>query len=173
MVLGALILRPLPAVVVDRVAEFARELCVDEEMIAVAREFASGSLGLAAIDFERNGYTASWTPSAASELHTSRELSSAWEATVDDPALAERWTALGSLEPGTLGRAISDMYQARGFSFPGMPGSAPPLLARMIASTRHRVIPMGMTRPKVFSSPCSTLMRSGGGSRRRTGWTNA
>ena len=130
MLLSALILRPLPAVVVDRVAEFARELCVDEEMIAVARGFASGSLGLAAIDFERNGYTASWTPSAASELHTSRELSSAWEATVDDPALAERWTALGSLQPRTLGRAIFNMYQARGFSFPGMPGSAPPLLAQ-------------------------------------------
>jgi hypothetical protein len=54
MLLAALVLRPLPHEVADRVAEFAHELCVDESMIGVARQFASGSLGLAAIDFERN-----------------------------------------------------------------------------------------------------------------------
>jgi hypothetical protein len=130
MLLAALILRPLPPIVVDRVAEFARELCVDEDMIDVARGFAAGSLGLAAIDFERNGYTASWNPDAASELHTSSELSSAWETAINDPALAQRWGDLGKLTPGTLGRGIFDMYEARGFAFPGMPGSAPPLLAQ-------------------------------------------
>jgi hypothetical protein len=130
MLLGALILRPLPAVVVDRVAEFALELGVDDQMIAVAGEFAAGSLGLAAFDFERNGYTASWAPDAASELHTSKELGSAWDAVVHDPDLAERWSALGGLPTGTLGRAIFNLYQARGFSFPGTPGSAPPLLAQ-------------------------------------------
>jgi len=130
MLLGALILRPLPTSVVEQVEACARELAVDEDMIGVAREFAQGSLGLAAIDFERNGYAATWTPAQAAELHTSRQLSTAWESEVADPGLAGRWADLGGLAPGTLGRGVFDLYQARGFTFPGTPGSAPPLLAQ-------------------------------------------
>jgi hypothetical protein len=130
MLLAALVLRPLPQEVAARVADFAHELCVDESMIGVARRFATGSLGLAAIDFERNGYTAQWQPDDATELHTSTELASAWEASVDDPALASRWAALEALPPDSLGRRVWEMYRARGFTFPGTAGSAPPLLAQ-------------------------------------------
>jgi hypothetical protein len=130
MLLGALVLRPLPRDVTDRVAEFAVELGVDEGMIKVASEFAVGSLGLAAFDFERAGYTASWHADAAAELHTSRELASAWELAVDDPDLAQRWAALEQCRPGTIGRRVWELYEARGFVFPGLPGSAPPLLAQ-------------------------------------------
>lgn len=130
MLLAALTLRPLPSEVVERVAEYARELSVDESMIGVAREFASGSLGLAAFDFERNGYTAGWDPAQSAMLHTSRELESAWDVSVTDAGLAARWNELGHLPPGTLGRGVWEMYQARGFEFPGDPGSAPPLLAQ-------------------------------------------
>src|SRR6266496_5029399 len=31
---------------------------------------------------------------------------------------------------GTLGRGVADFYRDRGFAFPGLPGSAPPLLAQ-------------------------------------------
>jgi hypothetical protein len=128
--LAGLILRPLPADVTDRIAAYARALGVDEGMVGVARDFARGSLGLAAVDFQRNGYTADWAPADRRELHTSQELSSAWDLAVDDAELAERWAALGTLPEGTLGRGVWQMYQARGFSFPGRPGSAPPLLAQ-------------------------------------------
>jgi len=130
MLLGALVLRPLPTTVVDQVGWCARELGVDEGMITVAREFADGALGLAAVDFERNGYTAEWAPDLAPELHASNQLQAAWDPVVNDPALAERWRSLGSLASGTLGRAVFELYQARGFTFPGAPGSAPPLLAQ-------------------------------------------
>jgi hypothetical protein len=130
MLLTALVLRPLPPEVAARIADFAHELCVDESMIGVARRFATGSLGLAAIDFERNGYTSEWRPDDASALHTSTELASAWEASVDDPALAARWAALESLPAGSLGRRVWELYRARGFMFPGTKGSAPPLLAQ-------------------------------------------
>ena len=130
MLLAALVLRPLPASVVDRVGTCARELSVDESLIGVARRFASGSLGLAAFDFERNGYTSEWHPDSAAELHTSKELASAWDLAVDDPELAERWSGLGHLPEGTLGRGVFTLYQSRGFVFPGLPGSAPPLLAQ-------------------------------------------
>jgi hypothetical protein len=130
MLLAALVLRPLPESVVDRVGSCARELSVDESLIGVARRFASGSLGLAAVDFERNGYTSEWQADSAAELHTSKELATAWDLAVDDPELAARWSALGQLPDGTLGRGVFRLYQTRGFVFPGLPGSAPPLLAQ-------------------------------------------
>jgi hypothetical protein len=130
MVLLALVLRPLPPEVVDRVSAFARELQVDESMLEVAGRFASGSLGLAAVDFERNGYTADWRPEDMQALHTSKELSDAWETAVADSDLAARWAALEDLAPGTLGRRVTEFYRSRGFVYPGRTGSAPPLLAQ-------------------------------------------
>ena len=129
-ILCALTLRPLPGDVADRLGDMARELGVDDGMIRVAQEFAHGSLGLAAFDFERNGYTATWHPDDVASLHTSAALQSAWEVSVADPALAARWSELGALPSPTLGRKVWELYQARGFTFPGSPGSAPPLLAQ-------------------------------------------
>lgn len=130
MLLAALVLRPLPTDVAARVEAYARELSVDDGMVAVARHFAAGSLGLAAFDFERNGYTAGWDARQTQSLHLATELAEPWDVSVDDPALAARWRALGELAPDTLGRRVWEMYQARGFGFPGAPGSAPPLLAQ-------------------------------------------
>jgi len=128
--LCALILRPLPPEVVARVEAAARALGVDDGMVAVARRFAEGSLGLAAVDFERNGYTSEWTPEDATALHTSTEIATAWDTAVHDDALAARWDALGGLPDGTLGKSVWKLYRARGFEVPGRPGSAPPLLAQ-------------------------------------------
>jgi hypothetical protein len=130
MLLAALVLRPLPESVVDKVGTCARELSVHESLIGVAQRFASGSFGLAAVDFERNGYTSEWHADSAAQLHTSKELATAWDLAVDDPELAARWSDLGRLPEGTLGRGVSMLYQTRGFAFPGLPGSAPPLLAQ-------------------------------------------
>ena len=130
MVLLALLARPIPPALADRVAAYAREACVEEGMLDVARRLADGSLGLAAVDFERNGYTATWHPEDAAVLHTSRQLESAWQESVADPGLARSWAALEDLPDGTLGRRITEFYRARGFTYPGLPGSAPPLLAQ-------------------------------------------
>ena len=56
MILGALVLRPLEPEVADRIEAFARAMSVDDGMLTVARRFAEGQLGMAAVDFERNGY---------------------------------------------------------------------------------------------------------------------
>ena len=130
MLLCALVLRPLPESVVEQVSAFARELSVDDAMIPVARRFASGSLGLAAVDFERNGYTATWHTEDARSLHTSTEIREAWDAAVNDPELAARWAALEHLPAGSLGRLVWQLYRARAFEYPGRPGSAPPLLSQ-------------------------------------------
>jgi hypothetical protein len=128
MVLGELVLSPVPAQVSEHVAQFADELGVADDLVSVARSFATGSLGLAAVDFDRNGYLDATI--AEPSLHTTRALQAAWAAVPDDPALAARWTALADLPPGTIGRRVHDFYQARGFTVPGLPGSAPPLLAQ-------------------------------------------
>ena len=47
-----------------------------------------------------------------------------------DPELAARWAALEQLPRDSIGRKVWELYQARGFTFPGTPGSAPPLLAQ-------------------------------------------
>jgi hypothetical protein len=130
MLIAALILVPLPEEVADRVARYAAELGVDEGMLAVARQYARGSLGLALIDFDRNGYTATWNPEEATNLHTSAALEEAWQEVCDDPALAARWAGLGHSSPGSLGRRVFEFYRARGFAFPGLPASAPPYLAQ-------------------------------------------
>ncbi len=130
MILCALVLRPLPEEVADQLAAFAAELSVADGMLEVAREYARGHLGLASVDFERNGYTADWSHAHREALHTSTELKEAWELAVDDAALADRWHALEVLPEGSLGRRITEFYRARGFTYPGRPGSAPPLLAQ-------------------------------------------
>ena len=130
MMLHALVLRPLPDDVAARIREYATVLRVDDGLLRAAEHFADGAYGLAAFDFERAGYTSTWTPEASTTLHTSRELEGAWEETVDDPTLAAQWRALGDLPEGTLGRGVWELYRARGFVFPGLPGSAPPLLAQ-------------------------------------------
>jgi hypothetical protein len=130
MLLPALVLHPLPVEVADRVSSFAAELSVDDGMLTVAHEFAAGALGLAAFDFDRNGYTADWAPDRAAYLHTSGAMADAWEQCVHDEALAAQWQALEQCRPGTMGRRVWEFYRARGFVFPGLPGSAPPLLAQ-------------------------------------------
>jgi hypothetical protein len=130
MILGALVLRPLPPEVAERLDGYASELSVGDGMLDVARHYAEGSLGLAAVDFERNGYTADWGNRPQDALHTSQALADAWQLAVDDPALASRWRALEDLPAGTLGRRMTEFYRARGFAYPGTPGSAPPLLAQ-------------------------------------------
>lgn len=130
MVLSALVLRPLPPVVADRVAEFSRALGIDDDLLRTVEQFAASDRALAAVDFERNGYTADWSPERSAALHTSSELEYGWAAHEDDPDLAAEWQALEHLPEETLGHQLFRFYRARGFAFPGTAGSAPPLLAQ-------------------------------------------
>ena len=91
MLLAALTLRPLPAVVADQVRSFAAELGVQEGLVEVAEEFAAGTLGLAALHFDRNGYTSEWSEERAAALHTTTPLAAVWDQSVEDPDLAARW----------------------------------------------------------------------------------
>jgi hypothetical protein len=125
MVLGELVLRPIPVVVAHRVAKYAEALGVKDDFVRVARRYAQGAYGLAWMDLERSGFVehvqgAEGTESPASSIAPA-EL---------DPALAARWQAFAELPPDSLGFAVWDMYDSRGFALPGAPGGAPPHLAQ-------------------------------------------
>jgi hypothetical protein len=129
MLLGELILQPLPPAVAARVRLFALALGVDDDMIDVAESYASGALDVAAADFARNGYLSSLDLSRVGALHATA-LAQPWETVTADPRLAAQWASLQELPIGTLGRGVADFYRDRGFVYPGLPGSAPPLLAQ-------------------------------------------
>jgi hypothetical protein len=130
MLLCALLVHPIPEDVADRIATTAYELGVEEGMVDVARDLAAGSLALAHQDFVRNGYEGEWHgEESIATLHSSRELQ-VWEFSVDDAELAAQWVSLETLPADSIGRKVWELYQARGFTFPGTPDSAPPLLAQ-------------------------------------------
>ena len=130
MVLSELILDPLPSEVAKRVARYAAELNVHDDLEDLVDNSAAAGQRLVCVDFDRNGYLHDFDPSGASQLHLTDRLADAWSAVEHDPELAARWASLGDLPAGTLGRGVHDFYKTRGFAFPGSPGSAPPLLAQ-------------------------------------------
>lgn len=130
MLLGEMLLVPIPREVSERVEEYAAWLGVGDDMIKVVRRIANGSLGLALIDFQRSGYFEQMLEEPPEHLHTSRALEEAWEAACSDDDLHARWEALQHCPEGSLGLGVWRFYRARGFTFPGRPESAPPHLAQ-------------------------------------------
>jgi hypothetical protein len=131
MMLGALVRRPPSTEDMARVAAVADELSLDGDLVEIAGSFADGGFDLAVIDFDRNGYLGERDLEAEkAALGTCVLPDSAWAPSYDDPVLAGRWASMADLPDGTLGRRVHDFYKARGFRFPGSPGSAPPLLAQ-------------------------------------------
>jgi len=126
-----MLLRPIPLEVTARVEAYARELGVEDDMFNVVRRLADGAFGLALVDFQRSGYEGAFDHDIqGTGLHTSKKLHTAWAEDPDDPVLAAQWAALERCAPGSLGRGLFEFYAARGFSYPGTPDSAPPLLAQ-------------------------------------------
>ncbi len=117
MVLGEIVLRPIPSAVAERVASYAQALSVDDEFVQIARQYSDGMYDVAWADLQRHGFELSedtdpFTPASV------------------DPELAERWLAFEQLPEGTLGRAVWTMYDERGFALPGLPGGAHRYLAQ-------------------------------------------
>src|SRR6476620_2727286 len=56
MVLGELVLRPIPVAVAHRVAKYAEALGIKDDFVRVARRYAQGAYGLAWMDLQRSGF---------------------------------------------------------------------------------------------------------------------
>ena len=135
MVLGELVLRPIPVVVAHRVAVYAEALGVKDDFVRVARRYAQGAYGLAWMDLQRNGFV-EHVQEASSEDRSRAPRGSAprgsapFEPAQIDPDLEARWAAFADLPAGSLGRAAWEMYDGRGFELPGCSGGAPAYLAQ-------------------------------------------
>ena len=130
MLLAELLLVPLPPQVTAQVESYAQRLGVGDDIMRVAREVSHGSMGLALIDFERSGYFQHLLDRPPDHLHVSSALASAWDTASTDDELYEHWHALAQCPDGSIGQGVHRFYRARGFTFPGPPESAPPLLAQ-------------------------------------------
>lgn len=130
MVLGELVLTPLPRDVADRVSACADALAVDDDFVKVARRYAQNALGLAWMDLRRSGFLDHWSDDGVVPLHTTSSMADPWDEPAADPELEARWRAFADLPPGTLGHSVWEMYRARGFLLPGSPGAASAYLAQ-------------------------------------------
>jgi hypothetical protein len=131
MVLGELVLRPIPVVVAHRVAKYADALGVTDDFVRVARRYAQGAYGLAWMDLQRNGFV-EHVREANGEEPSGRAAPTPdpFEPAQLDAELAARWRAFADLPEGTLGRCVWEMYDSRGFGLPGTRGGAPAYLAQ-------------------------------------------
>jgi len=130
MVLGELVLRPIPPTVARRVAAYADELEINDQFVRIARRYAQGGFGLAWLDLHQSGFAEHWEMARMDQLKTTVKLEHQLAAGVEDRALADVWAAFEHHAPGTLGRGIWDMYRGRGFGLPGSIGGASPYLAQ-------------------------------------------
>jgi len=130
MVLGELVLRPLPTEVAARVAKYARALGVDDQFVRVARRYAQGAFGLAWMDLRRSGFTEHVRRADAGQPATGVEASDPFKAGGADPALESQWSAFRELPQGSLGRGVWELYDSRGFALPGTAAGASAYLAQ-------------------------------------------
>lgn len=130
MVLGELVLRPIPQDTARRVHSYAQALGIDDRFVRIARRYAQGAFGLAWLDLHRSGFAEHWERARMDQLKTSVALEHQLAAGVEDRALADAWMAFAELAPGTLGRSVWDMYRTRGFGLPGSVGGASAYLAQ-------------------------------------------
>lgn len=132
MVLGELVLRPIPIAVAHRVATYAAALDIKDDFVRIARRYAQGAYGLAWIDLQRSGFVDHVRETG--EATTNRVLRGTQLASFKpahvDRELASRWSAFEGLPDTTLGHSVWQMYHGRGFEFPGTVGGAPAYLAQ-------------------------------------------
>jgi hypothetical protein len=130
MVLGELILRPIPPEVARRVEDYATALDIEDRFVRIARRYAQGAFGLAWLDLHRSGFAEHWERARMDQLKTDVRLEHQLAAGAEDEVLAERWMGFAELGRGTLGRGVWDMYRSRGFGLPGSVGGASAYLAQ-------------------------------------------
>jgi hypothetical protein len=134
MVLGELVLRPIPTVVAHRVAKYAEALGIKDDFVRVARRYAQGAYGLAWMDLQRNGFVEHVSEAGGEQVQQpgrrGRAAPDPFEPAQLDPELEDTWKAFEELPPDTLGHMVWEMYDGRGFSLPGGDGGAPKYLAQ-------------------------------------------
>lgn len=131
MLLGELILRPIPLEVAVRVDRYATALGFpDDQFVRVARRLAQGAANLAWVDLHGHGFVQHWEAVRTDHLKARAKPAHQLAPGSEDPELAACWAAFQALPAGSLGRRVWEMYVGRGFELPGAPGGASAYLAQ-------------------------------------------
>jgi len=101
-----------------RVLEYARALDVEADYLTDLVEAASGHLAWASADMMRKNFD-SVISRSSDGVDPAKWIRPYGDNA--DPALAERYEALGTLPPNTFGKALWDFDKQNGYPFPGDP----------------------------------------------------
>jgi len=129
MVLGELVLKPLPREVAWRVQEYTKALGIQDQFVRIAHRYAQGAAGLAWIDLQRSGFTTHLQQADPNEEHY-QTAGTPFERPPPNPEVVELWRSFEDYPDDTLGHQVWAMYDARGFALPGTPEGASPFLAQ-------------------------------------------
>lgn len=126
MVTVELLSDPIPSWLSTSIEQWAKALEVEDNSLLLARDLAQKATATAMADFYRLNWIGTLDqkqPDFQNKL--ARDGMKAWALTVEaDLEEARRWNELENCPAGSLGRALWDFYQKRGFAVPGIPGAA-------------------------------------------------
>ena len=127
MVLGELVLRPIPVVVAHRVAEYAEALGIKDHFVRVARRYAQGAYGLAWMDLARSGFVEHVREADGEEARAGVERSRR-----PTPTLRSESAVAGVRRASARLARLRGLGHVRqpGFALPGAPGGPPAYLAQ-------------------------------------------
>jgi len=129
MVLGELVLKPLPHEVALRVQQYTAALGIHDKFVRVAHRYAQGATGLAWLDLQRSGFTAHLEQADPNQEHY-QTAGTPFERPPPDPEVVELWRSYEDYPEEALGHQVWAMYDQRGFALPGTAEGASPFLAQ-------------------------------------------
>lgn len=117
---------PIPSWLSQSVERWAKELGVEDRSLILARDLAQNAKEAAKVDFYRLNWIGTLDQAQPDfQQQLKRSGIKAWALTVEaDPEEVQRWNSLENCPAGSIGRALWEFYQKRGFALPGTPGAA-------------------------------------------------
>lgn len=162
MVTVELLCDPIPSWLSTSVEQWAEVLEIEDNSLLLARDLAQHAAATAMADF----YRLNWIGTLDQEQpdfqkRLTRDGMKAWALTVEaDLAEAQRWNELENCPAGSLGRALWEFYQKRGFAVPGTPGAANEAVAHhdwIHVLADYDTTPMGEMEVTAFMASSSRL----------------
>lgn len=153
---------PIPSWLSTSVERWAKALEVEDNSLLLARDLARKATATAMADF----YRLNWIGTLDQEQpdfqqRLARDGMKAWAITVEaNPKVAQRWSELEYCPAGSLGRALWDFYQKRGFACPGTPGAVNEAVAQhdwIHVLADYDTTPMGEMEVIAFMASASRL----------------
>ena len=132
MVALEMLCSPIPTELELKVESWAKSLDIHSDLLILSRELATNAIDNATADFYRLNWIGETEDQESSEFKKklAKYGTSAYGLCMEeDPVELKRWSSLSSCRDESLGKALYDFYQERGFKLPGTIGSGNASLA--------------------------------------------